>query len=93
MQGCVCPVTGKEHKFKPMMVESLPPDNGSMGAVGINDVNPGEDGGFDADERTQLILALTIRRYSIVCEACGAVAGGFQGNVKEEKDSGAAGQG
>ena len=88
MQGCACPVTGKGHSFKPMMVESIPPDPQQVGSVGINDQDPG-DGGFDADDRTRLILAMTTRRYSIVCESCGAIAGGFES--KPGGDSGIAG--
>ena len=86
MQGCACATTGKEHKFRPMMVESTPPDNSAMSEIGINDQNP-DEGGFDADERCKLVLALTTRRYLIVCEACGASAGGFVGKVEDPSDS------
>jgi hypothetical protein len=85
MQGCSCSVGGGEHKFKPMMVESVPPDVNAMSSVGINDVAITDDG-FDADDRCKLILALTTRRYAIICEACGASAGGFK-VTQEDPDS------
>ena len=77
---------GGEHKFKPMMVESIPPSSDAMANVGINEGgDPGDEMSFDADDRVKLILALTTRRYAIVCEACGFFAGGFAGNVKEDE--------
>ena len=87
MQGNVCPanVQTGSHKFKQMMVESIPPSEEAITAVGINDGgSPGEETSFDADDRCKLILAITTRKYAIVCEACGFFAGGFR--LDEQSD-------
>ena len=76
MNGSKCPANvDGSHDFKPVMVESIPPDSDIINAAGISD--EGDDGGFDADDRVKLILALTTRRYAVVCSACGLHAGGF----------------
>lgn len=85
MQGCTCKANEDgAHKFKPMMVESVPPVSSLMETIGINDSDGDGNPNFDADDRTKLILALTTRKYAIVCESCGFFAGGFKGNVEDE---------
>jgi len=61
-----------------MVVETIPPTGEQLDAIGLDDVSPG-----DWDETTiEMVLALTSRKYQIVCEKCGFVAGGFRGKVE-----------
>jgi len=78
-------VGGEQHNFKPMLVETAPPSIDELQAVGVNDGgDPGDEMSFDADDRVKLILAMSRRRYNVVCEACGAIACAFSGKVEGE---------
>lgn len=68
MLGCVCPATEGRHEFKSIMTESVAPSTELLETCGVSGLE-------DSDDIAKIIIALSRRRYAVVCQACGMNAG------------------